>query len=131
MNIIGLVCHNGSNQYALCALASCRIPGFLLVLLALVGDFMQTLHLIEKVCIKSAMTLHASFLQTCRLFKSLHSLRDADFFFEKCASSLHKVCRVCTRSVPSLHQKGSFVWDNPPFLKKADLMQTQCRQVQT
>ncbi len=43
----------GRNRYAICALASCRIPRFLLVLLEGVGDFMQTLHLIEKVCIKS------------------------------------------------------------------------------
>ncbi len=49
----------GRNRYALCALESCRIPRFLLGLLALVGDFMQTLHLIEKVCIKSACQIFA------------------------------------------------------------------------
>jgi hypothetical protein len=40
----------GRNRYALCVFASCWIARFLSGLLKQVGDFMQTLHSREKVC---------------------------------------------------------------------------------
>jgi hypothetical protein len=91
---------------------------------------MQTLHLIEKVCIKSACQI----LQTCRLFKSLHSLQDADFLKKVCTKStqsLHQVCKVCTCSAHSLHQNNKIVWDKLIVLKNADLMHTFYRLMQT
>ena len=80
---------------ALSALASCRIPRFLLGLLARVGDFMQTLHLIEKVCIKSACRL-ADFSKVCIVCKT-------QTFEKKCASSLHQVCTKSAKSALVLH----------------------------
>ena len=60
----------GRNRYALCALASCRIPRFLLGLLVRVGDFtrlervgdfMQTLNARETVCmVQTLQTLQKS-----------------------------------------------------------------------
>ena len=79
-------------------------------------------------------SVHKVCMQTCRLFKSLHSLQDADFSKKVCfksTPSLHQVCIVCTCSASSLHKNGGVVWGKPPVLKNADLMHTFCRNVQT
>ena len=84
---------------------------------------MQTLHPREKVCIKSACENVQTFNKSaecayCRLFEKKYAL------------ILHKVCKVCTCSAPSLHTNGGFSWGKPPVGENADLMHTKCRAVQ-
>ena len=70
----------------------------------------------------------------CRLGSSVHSAPTAHFSKKVCfqyALSLHKVCRVCTFSAPSLHITRGFFWGKPPGDKNAHLMHTFYRLLQT
>jgi hypothetical protein len=93
-----------------------------------VWSIVQTLHTRTKLC-KVCMSDNC---RLCTLGSSVHSAPNAHFF-RKSMQSLHKLCRVCTCSAPSLQINRPFVWEKQPVDKNADLMHTVtvCRHVQT
>jgi hypothetical protein len=88
----------GRNQYTLCVVASCLIPRYWLGLLELVGDFMQTLHPREKVCIVSACKIFAD-VQTFQMSAECANCR----LFEKMSAKIAKSLQKSAQSLQSLH----------------------------
>jgi hypothetical protein len=72
---------------------------------------MQTLHLIEKVCIKSACRL-ADFSKVCMVCET-------QTFYKKVCKKSAKVCIKSAKSARVLHQvcirTGGLSGENPPF----------------
>ena len=88
---------------------------------------MQTLHPREKVCIKSA----------CQIFENVQTFQKSAecsycrLFEKKYALILHKVCKVCTCSAPSLLTNYELFWEQLVVGENAELMHTECRLVHT
>ena len=85
---------------------------------------MQTLQTREK-------SLHTVCMQTVQTMTKTAECANCRLFQKKFASILHKVCKVCTCSAPSLHTNYELFWEQLVVGENADLMHTKCRLVHT
>ena len=122
--------HWASNRRTVVVCIGGGLLGVLLDLPERIWNIVQTLHTRTKVC----KVCKPDNCRLCRNGSSVHSAPYAHFKKKVCkkyASNLHKVCRVCTFSAPSLHITWSFFWEKPPGDNFAHLMHTKHRLMQT
>ncbi len=100
-----------------CVCIGVVLLGVLLDLPARIWNIVLTLHTRAKVC-KVCMP------DFCRVAHSGQVCAWCTLFQKKCAPGLHKVCRVCTCSAPSLQTNGFFFWGKRPVGENAHLMHT-------